>query len=348
MSKTNTLVKQIGVPRLIIAVFLLVLLAAAILQGQNMATLCADVIVRFGMNLPLGLAMIPSVMSGTGMNFGLPIGILGGILGGLISIELGFRGWAGFAMAIALSIPIAALAGYLYGRLLNAVKGSEMVVGTYVGYSVVSLMSIGWLLMPFKDANMVWPIAGKGLRATIALSDNYDGILNKSLSFEILGAHISTGLILFGIVTCVLIWVFSRSRSGVQMKVVGANPRFAVVTGISVNRARILGTVISTILGAVGIIVYAQSFGFYQLYQAPLNMAFAPVAAALLGGASTSKISIFNVVLGTFLFQALLTIALPVANIVMPEGNLSEVIRIIVSNGVILYALAQAGGGGDE
>jgi simple sugar transport system permease protein len=348
MSRTNEFVKQVGVPRLIIAVFLLVLLVTAFVQGQNMATLCADVIVRFGMNLPLGLAMIPSVMSGTGMNFGLTLGILSGILGGLVSIELGFRGWLGFVMAIAFAIPISVLVGYLYGKLLNAVKGSEMVVGTYIGYSAVSFMSIGWLLMPFKDPNMVWPIAGKGLRATIALSDNYDGILNKFLSFQLFGSRVSTGLVLFGAFTCFLIWLFSRSRSGVQMNVVGANPRFAVVTGISVNNARILGTVISTMLGAVGIIVYAQSFGFYQLYQAPLNMAFAPVAAVLLGGATTSRISIFNVVLGTFLFQALLTIALPVANIIMPEGNLSEVIRITVSNGVILYALAQAGGGGDE
>ena len=42
-------------------------------------------------------------------------------------------------------------------------------------------------------------------------------------------------------------------------------------------------------------------------------------------------------------FQTMLTIALPIANEVMPEGNLSEIIRIIISNGVILYALTKAG-----
>ena len=66
----------------------------------------------------------------------------------------------------------------------------------------------------------------------------------------------------------------------------------------------------------------------------------------LLGGASAGKIRISHVILGTFLFQALLTIALPVANQLMPEGSLSEVIRIIVSNGIILYALSQTGGKG--
>lgn len=125
----------------------------------------------------------------------------------------------------------------------------------------------------------------------------------------------------------------------------GDNPRFAEASGISVNRSRIVGTILSTVLAAVGIVVYAQSFGFMQLYQAPLNMAFAPVAAALLGGASTSKIKISHVIVGTLLFQSLLTIALPVANVLLPEGNLSEVIRLIVSNGIILFALTQAGGG---
>ena len=38
-------------------------------------------------------------------------------------------------------------------------------------------------------------------------------------------------------------------------------------------------------------------------------------------------------------------IALPVANVLLLEGNLSEVIRLIVSNGIILFALTQAGGG---
>lgn len=73
-------------------------------------------------------------------------------------------------------------------------------------------------------------------------------------------------------------------------------------------------------------------------------MAFPAVAAVLIGGASTSKISISHVIIGTFLFQGLLTVALPVANQMFPEGNLSEVLRMIVQNGIILYALTKMGG----
>lgn len=345
MSNLKSTLKNIGAARLVIIAFLISLIVAAATMGQSMAVLASDSLVRFGMNLILTLAMVPAVMSGTGMNFGLPVGILCGILGGLVSIELGGAGFGGILLAIAVALPIAAVAGYLYGKLLNVVKGSEMMIGTYVGYSMVSIMCIGWLLMPFQNPSMVWPIAGRGLRNTIALDSSFGSVLDELWAIKIGDLTIPTGLILFGLLVCLLVYLFTKSKTGIAMAASGDNPRFAEASGISVNRSRIIGTILSTVLAAVGIVVYAQSFGFMQLYQAPLNMAFAPVAAALLGGASTSKIRISHVIVGTLLFQSLLTIALPVANVLLPEGNLSEVIRLIVSNGIILFALTQAGGG---
>ena len=348
MEKVKTSLKNIGAARAIIIAFLVVLIITAAVQGQNMAALAGDSLVRFGMNLLLTLAMVPAVMSGTGMNFGLPVGILCGLFGALTSIELGLTGAASFAVAIAISVPIAVVVGWLYGKLLNSVKGNEMMIGTYVGYSIVSLMSIVWLLLPYHNPALVWPIAGKGVRNTISLDETFGGILDRFAAFNLFGVQIPTGLLLFGLASCLLMYLFTRSKTGIALSVSGDNPRFAESNGISVDRSRIIGTILSTVLAAIGILVYAQSFNLLQLYQAPLQMAFAPVAAALLGGASTSKIKISHVLVGTLLFQSLLVIALPVANELMPEGNLSEVIRLIVSNGIILFALAQAGGGKSE
>ena len=116
------------------------------------------------------------------------------------------------------------------------------------------------------------------------------------------------------------------------------------MSGVNVNRARMIGIVLSTMLAALGIVVYAQSYGFYQTYEGPLTMAFTPMAAILLGGATMRSVKIRHAVIGTFLIQTLLTTALPVCNQLFPESNLSEVFRIIISNGIILYALSQAGG----
>ena len=129
------------------------------------------------------------------------------------------------------------------------------------------------------------------------------------------------------------------------MSSVGSNPRFAQASGISVNRMRLIGTIASTVLAAIGILVYSQGFGFIQLYNGPMMMGFNSVAAILIGGATPRHARISHVLIGTFLFQGILALGLPVANQFIPEGNLSEVMRLIISNGIILYALAQAKGG---
>ena len=114
--------------------------------------------------------------------------------------------------------------------------------------------------------------------------------------------------------------------------------------GIDVDRMRIIGTMLSTMLAAVGIIVYGQSYGFMQLYQAPRQMGFLAASAILLGGASTSRAKISNVIIGTFLFQGVLTLGMPVANALIPGSTISETLRILISNGIILYALTKSGG----
>ena len=83
-----------------------------------------------------------------------------------------------------------------------------------------------------------------------------------------------------------------------------------------------------------------QSFGFVQLYMGPFYMALPAVSAILIGGASVNKASILNVVIGTFLFQGIVTMTPSVMNS-MIHTDMSEVIRIVVSNGMILYALTR-------
>lgn len=342
--KIKEIMNSIGLPRVIIIVFFIVLCILAVILKLPLSDLISDTLVRTGMNGILVLAMVPGILCGIGLNFGLPIGILVGILGGLISIEMNLTGFTALFVGIIISIPISALVGYLYGLLLNKVKGSEMMVSTYVGFSGVSLMCIAWLLLPFNSPEIKWPI-GKGLRTTIALTSKYDKILNNLWSFKVGKVAIPTGLFLVFFICCLFVWLFLRSKSGFAMAAAGDNPKFAVASGINVDKSRIIGTMISTILGAVGIIIYAQSYGFYQLYQAPMFMGFAAVAAILIGGASAKQATITHVIIGTLLFQGLLTIALPVANKIVTEGNLAEVARIIISNGIILYALTKVSGG---
>ena len=79
-------VREIGMPRIIIVAFIIVILIAAMIQKQDMATLITDSLVRVGQNMLLALAMLPCMLVGAGLNMGLSIGIVCGIVGGLLSV----------------------------------------------------------------------------------------------------------------------------------------------------------------------------------------------------------------------------------------------------------------------
>lgn len=339
--KIQGIISSIGVPRLLIGLFLVSLFVIAPFVDVRVDTSINDVIARFGMNAVLVLSLVPMIKSGCGLNFGLQLGVIAGLIGAVTSLELKLTGFAGFFAAIGIAIFFAIILGWLYGLLLNRVKGDEMVVATYVGFSSVSFMSIMWLILPYKSPDMVWAYGGSGLRTTISTEGYWFHVLNDFLKIE-LGTHITipTGTLLFFGLLTFIIWAFFRTKSGTAMEAVGSNPEYARSCGINVDRVRIVSVIMSTIFAAIGIIVYEQSFGFIQLYNAPLLMSFPAIAALLLGGASVTKVKIWNVVVGTLLFQGILTMTPSVINNII-KSDMSETIRIIISNGMIIYALTR-------
>ena len=338
--RVKDLVHSFGLPRMIIAVFLLVLFIAAPFVGADFWTQVTNLFNRFSWNAVLVLAMVPMVHSGCGLNFGLPLGIISGLLGATLSIEFGFTGLMSFVMAVVIATPFALIFGVGYGWLLNKIKGGEMMIATYVGFSSVSFMCMMWLLLPYHKPDMVWGLAGKGLRTTISLEGYYAGVLSNFLQIQIGKLVIPTGALLVFALLAFLMWAFLHTKTGTAMTAVGSNPTFARAAGVDIDKTRMLSVVMSTWLAAVGILMYEQGFGFIQLYMAPFNMALPAVSAILIGGASVNKASIANVIIGTILFQGIVTMTPTVMNS-MIHMDISEVIRIIVSNGMILYALTR-------
>ena len=355
----NSLLKRIGWTRLIISCVLIVLLIVAAATGMDWIGLVNDTIRRWGQFGILVLAMVPGIQCGIGLNFGVSLGIIGGLLGALTSMEINFRmvqaggaglgSWGMLLLALFLGTIIGSLIGIFYGFLLNRVKGSEMTVSTYIGFSSIAFMNIIWLNLPFTNGELMLPLAGIGLRQTITLEFAFGSLLNNIWLLQIpLGGskylEIPTGLLLFFFLMCFFVWLFLRTKAGIAMTAVGTNNTFATANGISVNKMRILGTAISTALGSIGIITYAQSYGFLQLYNAPMMMGFTCVASVLIGGATIRRGAVSHALIGCFLFQGLLALGLPVANQIIPVSSLSEVSRLIISNGIILYALTRTGG----
>jgi simple sugar transport system permease protein len=338
--KLPAALREIGLPRLLIAAFLAALFAVAVATKMNMAILIEDCIARVARNGILVLALLPAIQGGLGLNFGLPVGIICGLIGCVISLNYGIHGAAGVATAMGIGVALAIPVGAAYGWLLNRTRGQEMMVGTYLGFALVSAMSIFWLLAPFHNPTLVWAIGGKGLRTTLSLGGVYDKILDRWLSFDVAGVTVPTGALLAFLGLCWVVWLFFRTRMGITIAAARSNPRFALAAGISDERTRVQAAILTTVLGAIGIVVYSQSFGFVQLYTAPLLMAFPAIACILIGGATVSRATIMNVLVGTVLFQSILTTALPVTSQVI-EGDISETARLIIQNGMILYALTR-------
>ena len=359
-------VAEFGLPRVIILVFFFLLFVIAGAIGMNIPSFAGDVITRWGMWGILVLAMVPAIQSGIGPNFGVTIGVVGGLLGAVLSLEFRYRGFYEFAqneqfpalpgfvglgVALVIGVGVAIFLGVLYGLLLNRVKGSEMAISVYVGFSAIALFNIIWTILPVTSSVVILPGRGEGIRQMLNLQDDYGGVLDNFGRFQVNvfgfgNVDVRTGLLLLFFLMCLFMYLFTRSRTGMQMSSAGANPSYARASGINVDKMRVLGTTISTALGAFGIIIYGQSFGFVQMYNAPLMMGFTVVASVLIGGATVRRARVFDVLLGAFLFNGILTIALPLTNALLPDvPSLPEMLRLIITNGIILYALSKAKGG---
>ena len=339
------LTKRFGVPRTIIALFFIYLCLLAEQFNISLPMMLGNVLERMTMYGVLVLAMMPGIQCGIGLNMGMTIGCISGLLGIVLSLQYNMTGFPALLFACASGALISLPLGWAYSKLLNRMKGNEMTISTYVGFSFVSLMCIGWMMLPFNNPKIIWLLSGHGLRVTHSLLGSFAHLLDGLLSFRVFGIKVPTGGLLFLFLSCFLMWLFSRSKIGIAMTAAGSNPRFAEASGINVNHMRTIGTVLSTMIAAVGIVIYSQAFGYAQLYTAPRQLGFIASSAILIGGASVSKAKVSHVLIGVFLFEGVLVFGQQIANSVLAGGGLSEVMRIMISNGIILYALTQSGGG---
>ena len=225
MRNLKTFIQDFGWPRVIIFLFLVSLFVLAPFVGVRLDASFSDVLNRFGQYAILVLALVPMIQSGCGLNFGLALGIVAGLLGATLSLQFELRGIWGFFGAIALAAPFSVLFGYVYGKLLNKVKGEEMTIAMYVGFSFVMLMCIMWLILPYNSPTMVWGFAGKGLRTTITVEGYWLKILNNFLAIRIGRFFVfPTGLLLFVGFCAFCMWICLKSKTGTAMTAVGSTP----------------------------------------------------------------------------------------------------------------------------
>lgn len=333
----------IQIPQLFIILFLTALFLLGLYLEIPINWIISDALVRLVMNGVLVLSLLPMLRTGIGINFGLPVGIVAGLMGLCLSVNMRLKGLPGFFCAMLFSIPVALVLGAVYAGILNRVKGREEIAATFIGFSFIPLMNFFWSTAPFSNPAMLWPIGGQGLRPVIGLKSTFAKVMNKLWMINVGGVDLPVGLLLFFALLCLLISLFFKTTVGRAMVAVGENEAVAALAGVRIFHMRTLAILLSTVIAALGICIYAQSYGFIELYDAPLMMAFPAASAILVGGSMGRKTTIAHVIAGTFLFQTTYLISGPIANeMMLPE--VAEIFRLMISNAIILYALLYEGG----
>ena len=115
-------------------VFLALSIAFIILSGRTLPDIFSQLMGRLSRNLFIVLALIIPIIAGMGINFAITIGAMAAQVGLMLAINWELSGVTGLLAAAAITLPLAAVFGFLIGSLLNKMKGQETIGSLILGY----------------------------------------------------------------------------------------------------------------------------------------------------------------------------------------------------------------------
>ncbi|MCI8660714.1 MAG: ABC transporter permease [Lachnospiraceae bacterium] len=149
---------------------------------------------------------------------------------------------------------------------------------------------------------------------------------------------IVTGILI--VIVCIYITFLSKTKLGSDIHAVGQSMPIAVSMGIPADKIRITAIMISTLLAALGQIIFIQDIGNFTTYTAHENVGTFSIAALLVGGASIKKANIGHAILGALLFHTMFIISPLAGKNLFDNAQLGEYFRVFVCYAVIAVALA--------
>jgi simple sugar transport system permease protein len=300
-----------------------------------------EIITRLGRNSFLVLSLLLPVMAGMGINFGMVLGAMAGQIGLVFITDWGITGAPGLFLAMAIGTPIAIVLGYFGGAVLNRAKGREMITSMMLGLFIAGIYQFFLLylcgsIIPIKSSTLLLS-RGYGIRNAINL--NVAGGFDKLLPLKVAGVTIPVGTFIIIAIICVFTMWFRKTKFGQEMRAVGQDMTVSDTAGIKVEKTRIQSIIISTVLACYGQVIYLQNIGTLNTYNGADQAALFAAAALLVGGATVSKATIPNAIIGTGLFH-LMFIVMPMAGKNLTgSAMLGEYFRMFVSYGVVTLAL---------
>lgn len=171
----------------------------------------------------------------------------------------------------------------------------------------------------------------------VLIAISMHAIVTKSSLMMVRKVPVITGLLIIGL--CIFSEKILSTKLGQDFRSVGQSQHIAEVSGINVDRTRLIATMMSTVLAAWGQIMYLQNMGTLNTYGAHTQIGMFSVAALLVGGASTQKANIRHAILGTLLFNSMFIMSPEIGLSLFGNALLGEYFRTFMVYGVIGLAL---------
>jgi len=342
MNKKADLLKHYLIQNAVPILFIVVSAFAIPISQFSGTYLVQEMLVRLSRNSFLVLSLLIPIMAGMGLNFGMVLGAMAGQIGLIFMSDWSVVGVPGVILAAIISTPLAIALGWLCGTILNLAKGREMVTSFILGffmngvYQLVVLYGFG-SVVPMTNPAMVLS-RGFGIRNVT----NLEGIrkcLDNLMPLNILGIDIPLATFLIIGLFCLFVLWFRGTKLGQDMRAVGQDMKVAGDAGIPVERTRLIAIIISTVLACYGQIIFLQNIGTMNTYNSHEQAGMFAIASLLVGGASVSRASIFNVFLGVVLFHLMFVVSPMAGKYLIGEAQLGEYFRVFVSYGIISLAL---------
>lgn len=169
--------KKLGVfvrNNIVTIMFIILCAVCMAFSGYEGSYVLYELFGRLSRNMFIVLALIIPIIAGMGINFAITIGAMATQIACLLVLEWGIKGIGGFLLAALITVPLAALFGFLVGKLYNKMKGQEMIGGLIVGYFANGLYQLLFLfifdsIIPISNPDLT--IKGsKGIANTMDLS----------------------------------------------------------------------------------------------------------------------------------------------------------------------------------
>lgn len=130
-----------------------------------------------------------------------------------------------------------------------------------------------------------------------------------------------------------------KTKLGQDMRTVGHSMQVANASGIKINKVRIIAIIMSTVLAAWGQLIFLQNIGTLNTYGSHEQVGMFAIAALLIGGASVSKATNGQAILGVILFHTLFIVSPMAGKNLFDNPQIGEYFRVFVAYGVIGVSL---------